>query len=145
VSQRQNRSSERLNAIYDRTRGRCHICGRRVAFRNYGILGAHMAWEIEHSRARALGGTDRLSNLYPAHISCNRSKGTASTRTARSWHGRRRAPMSVARRASKKRENAMWLGLLGVAIGAKVAGRRGAVVGGLLGAAFGHDLQPRDL
>jgi 5-methylcytosine-specific restriction endonuclease McrA len=69
-------SSDDLNAIYDRTSGYCHICKRKVAFCNYGALGRRGAWEVEHSHARAKGGSDRLGNLYAACIKCNREKGT---------------------------------------------------------------------
>jgi hypothetical protein len=45
----------RLRQIFDRSSGLCHVCGRRVSFRNYARLGMRGAWEIEHSIARALG------------------------------------------------------------------------------------------
>ena len=67
--------------IYDRPSGYCHICGRKLSFQNYGIIDARGAWEVEHSIPWAFGGTDHLNNLYPACISCNRGKGTYSTRT----------------------------------------------------------------
>ena len=53
-----------LNAIYDRTSGYCHICHRKLAFYNYGIVDAKGAWEVEHSRPRALGGTHDGNNKY---------------------------------------------------------------------------------
>jgi 5-methylcytosine-specific restriction endonuclease McrA len=66
------RSAERLEAIFEKTDGRCHICGTKLAFCRYG---QDRGWEIEHSIPVSLGGTDRLSNLYAAHIACNREKG----------------------------------------------------------------------
>lgn len=29
-----------LNQIYDRTSGRCHICHKKLAYKNYGAVGA---------------------------------------------------------------------------------------------------------
>jgi hypothetical protein len=58
-------STIRLNDIYDRTTGRCHLCGKRLAFHNYGCHGTRGAWHIEHSVPRANGGTDHVNNLYP--------------------------------------------------------------------------------
>jgi hypothetical protein len=37
---------QKLNAIYDKTGGRCHICHDKLAFSNYGLFGARGAWEI---------------------------------------------------------------------------------------------------
>lgn len=74
-------SIERQREIYERTNGRCHICRKQLAWCNYGVLGTHGAWEVEHSIPRAAGGTDHLNNLYPACIGCNRSKGDGSTRS----------------------------------------------------------------
>ena len=96
---------ETLNRIYERTDGHCHICRKKIAKRNYGTIGARGAWEVEHSKPRAMGGTNKLNNLYAACISCNRSKGKTSTRAARSKNGFKAAPYSNA----KKTRNA-WLG-----------------------------------
>ena len=85
---------DRLNEIYDSTAGRCHICRKKLSLRNYGLLGRRGAWEVDHSNPRARGGSDRLNNLRPACISCNRSKQHRTTRTARAWHGHSRAPRS---------------------------------------------------
>src|SRR5207249_7028843 len=81
-----------LNAIYDRTSGYCHICHRKLAFYNYGIVDAKGAWEVEHSRPRALGGTHHGNNKYAACIPCNREKGHRfSTRTMRARNGDRKS------------------------------------------------------
>lgn len=85
---------DRLNEIYDSTAGRCHICRKKLSFRNYASLGRKGAWEVDHSNPRARGGSDRLNNLRPACISCNRSKQHRTTRTARAWHGHTSAPRS---------------------------------------------------
>src|SRR6266704_6497870 len=105
-------SNADLRTIYNRTSGKCHLCGKQLALTNYGQFGERGAWEVEHSNARARGGTDRLNNLYAACISCNRSKGTVTTRAARAREGRRRAPLSREKRAEARSENAVLRGLL---------------------------------
>jgi len=101
---------DRLEAIFERTNGICH---RRAAWKNYGKVGAQGGWEVDHSVPRALGGTDRLSNLLPAHIRCNRSKQAASSCSARGQYGKRRAPLSARRRREKRVGN----GLVGAGLG----------------------------
>lgn len=130
-----------LRAIYDRTSGKCHICGKQLALTNYGLFGEKGAWEVEHSHGRARGGTDRLNNLYSAHISCNRSKGAVTTRTARAWEGRTRAPLSREKRNAAKRGNALAGGVLGAIVGS-VFGPVGTWVGGAAGAYLGHKQNP---
>src|SRR5690348_1627343 len=85
------RTTKTLRRIYDRTSGYCHICHRKLALKNYGIAGAKGAWEIEHSVAKALGGSDHGNNLYPAHVSYNRKKGILSTRKARGDNSKNKA------------------------------------------------------
>src|SRR6267378_2311380 len=106
------REEAQLHAIYDRTEGQCHICRKRVSFRNYGLFGKRGAWEIEHSVAQARGGTDHGNNLFAAHISCNRSKGDCSSRSARRVHGYQCAPYS----SRTRKRNA----LLGAGVGTLV-------------------------
>jgi 5-methylcytosine-specific restriction endonuclease McrA len=96
---------DKLDRIYERTDGHCHICRKKLARSNYGNIGARGAWEVEHSRPRSMGGTDHGNNLYAACISCNRSKGNSSTASARSRNGYKTAPYSRAR----KDKNA-WFG-----------------------------------
>jgi hypothetical protein len=131
----------RLNDIYKRTSGYCHLCGKRLAFTNYGRFGRRGAWEIEHSVARINGGTDRLCNLYAACISCNRSKQHFTTRTARRWNGRTRAPLSVARRKQERLSNTLAGAGLGLICGLPFGGI-GALAGPLLGAMFGSRQNP---
>lgn len=129
--------TRRLNEIYDRTGGYCHICHKKLAFQNYGAFGRRGAWEIEHSVPRALGGTDRLCNLYPACISCNRLKQQASTRAARCRNGQTRAPLSAERRKQRKNENT-WIGTgLGFVLGAPLGGL-GALLGPIIGGYLGR-------
>jgi len=135
-----SRDEERLREIFDRTDGRCHICWGCLAFSNYGQLGDRGAWEIEHSNPRSKGGSDRLSNLYAAHISCNREKGAAQTRTARARNGRTRAPLSKNKLEQKRRENAWGFAGLGAISGAALAGPVGFILGGVAGALIGDQL-----
>ena len=135
-------SSIRLNDIYDRTTGRCHLCGKRLAFHNYGCHGTRGAWHIEHSVPRANGGTDHLNNLYPGCIPCNLSKGTRSTRSVRAWHGRKRAPLSRAKREEAQTESALLGMLVGSLVGASFWGLKGAIWGGLAGACLGGAINP---
>lgn len=109
-------SRAELRWIYDRTGGYCHLCRCKLSFTNYAKHGARGAWEVEHSRPRAKGGTDRLNNLYAAHIRCNRAKGKRSTRAARGG-----GPAPPSREARRRKDDAT----------------AGAVIGGLVGSAFG--------
>ncbi len=134
----------RLDDIFARTDGHCHICGKRLSRGNYAAFGSRGAWEVEHSVARARGGHHtHLNNLYAACISCNRSKGAASTRVVREYHGRTRAPLALAAKERSREDNAVKGALLGGA-GAALLGASGPV--GLLvtaaGALIGHRMEP---
>jgi HNH endonuclease len=135
-------TTEHLDWIFRRTDGDCHICWKPLARINYAREGKRGAWEIEHSVPRSKGGTDRLNNLYAAHIKCNRLKSNMTTRTARGWNGKTRAPLSTEKREKAVVENTF----LGAAAGAYVwtvfLGPPGWVVGAFLGACFGGNLDP---
>jgi 5-methylcytosine-specific restriction endonuclease McrA len=131
----------RQDAIFKKTDGQCHICRKTLARRNYGVLGARGAWEVEHSNPRAVGGTDHLNNLYPACLPCNRSKRHASTKSARGKHGFRAAQLS----REKKAGNAWLAGLAGAMAGRMLLatlGPLGIAAGALIGAAIGSDYEP---
>lgn len=134
-------TEEKLNAIYDRTSGYCHICGKKLCFINYARLGRRGAWEIDHSVARVNGGTNRLCNLYAACISCNRQKQHLLTRTARRWHGRTRAPLSAKRRQRARLDNAIAGAGAGLLCGLPFVGI-GILAGPILGALIGHKRNP---
>ncbi len=68
--------AETRSLVYDKTDGYCRYCEKKLSWINYAMPGERGAWEIEHSLPIALGGTDYLSNLWPACIDCNRYKGT---------------------------------------------------------------------
>ncbi|MDF1822285.1 MAG: HNH endonuclease [Alcanivoracaceae bacterium] len=127
--------------IYDRTRGYCHLCNKKLAFKNYGKSEGRAAWEIDHSNPKANGGTDRLNNLYAACISCNRSKKHSSTRTARAQNGRTRAPLSAEKRQKAVRGNTLVGALVGL-LGGAVLGPAAAVAGAGIGAAVGKAIDP---
>ncbi len=130
-------TDEMLSAVYDRTSGYCHICGKKLAFTNYAKLGKRGAWEVEHSVPRAKGGTDRLNNLYAACITCNREKRDGSTRTARALNERTRAPLSRSKRAEQRATNTALGAGLGALLGGMVLGLPGVLIGAGIGAAAG--------
>ena len=138
-------SNTQLNAIYDRTSGYCHLCHKKLAFKNYAAFGLRGSWEVEHSRARAKGGSNRLNNLDPACIFCNRSKGITSTSHARAKNGKKFAPLSKAKRRQAKLEQAFAGSALGATIGGLLLGPGGAALGCLFGAAKGHQSNPDKL
>lgn len=107
-------SEKRLEQIFDRTSGYCHICHAKLDFDRYGDVGRSGSWEVEHSTPQAKGGTHHLNNLYPACISCNRAKSDNSTRSARAKHGKKRAPLSVKKRRQAKMVNGVKGTCLGV-------------------------------
>jgi len=133
---------EDLNDIFDRTSGKCHLCHKKLCFANYAHLGSRGAWEVDHSRPRAVGGSDRLNNLYAACMNCNRSKGCGTTRSARAANGRSRAPLSVAKRQEAKQGQALLDGGIGAVLGGLLVGPMGAVIGGGLGAKIGYEHDP---
>ena len=69
-----------LNVIYEKTAGRCYHCGKKLAWKNYGVPGERGSWEVDHSNPKVLGGTNYLRNLFPACVSCNRSKEAQTSR-----------------------------------------------------------------
>jgi 5-methylcytosine-specific restriction endonuclease McrA len=57
--------AERLE-VYQRTNGICYLCHSFVSFDDF---------HIDHVIPLAIGGTNDLSNLLPAHRICNQVKG----------------------------------------------------------------------
>jgi len=135
-------SDEQLERIYDRTSGYCHICHKKLSFVNYAQYGRRGAWEVDHSKPKAHGGTSHGNNLYPACISCNRSKRAGSSLSARNRNGQRRAPYSRAKVRAKRNDNQLAGGITGGIIGSRL-GPGGALVGALLGAWFGDKNTPK--
>lgn len=89
-----NYDGRQLRKIYDKTAGRCHICHKALALTNHGRVGRKGAWEVDHSRPRARGGSNYIGNLLPACADCNRTKGAGYNRTMRAKFGHSRAPLS---------------------------------------------------
>lgn len=129
---------ERVQKIYKKTDGNCHICHGKLNFYNYGIHGSKGAWEIEHSVPKSFGGSDHLNNLFPAHITCNREKGIQSTRTVRSAYGNTRAPYSKKKKQKIKNDQTAGGALIGGGIGLVLGGPVGSVIGSVLGGLIGN-------
>jgi 5-methylcytosine-specific restriction endonuclease McrA len=68
--------SHRKNEVYEKSDGKCRYCGKRLSIKNHGQPGQRGAWEIDHSRSRANGGSDHLNNLVAACVDCNQEKGS---------------------------------------------------------------------
>jgi hypothetical protein len=133
-----------IRRIYIRTDGRCHICRKKLILKNYTAIGLRGSWEVDHSRAQAIGGSDNINNLYPACISCNRSKGTVSSRSVRAVHGFKSAPLSRERKKEAKSNNAVIGAIIGGIFGIFI-GPWWVLVGGGIGAAIGYDINPEKL
>lgn len=133
---------ERLQKIYSKTDGHCHICHGNLSYNSYGQYGVKGAWQVEHSKAKANGGSDHLNNLYPACIPCNISKGVKHTKTARRSHGHTRAPYDKAKKQKIATNNTVGGGIIGVLVGS-FFGPPGAIIGASLGAAIGNESSPK--
>lgn len=135
-------SVEKRQVAYDRTDGHCHICRKKLTFKNYGVLNARGSWEIEHSKPRSKGGTDHGNNLYVACISCNRSKNNGSTSTARAKNGFKAAPYS---REKKIRNAAAGAGVFGAIAWLLVPPQIKlplAIASAVVGGSLGYDEEP---
>ena len=133
-----------LPTIFESTNGRCHLCKKRLASCNYGKSGKRGAWEIDHSKARANGGTDHGNNLRPACISCNRSKQAKHSRVVRMANGLARAPFSMRRRAEEAKKRGIFGIVAGGITGFRAAGPVGAIVGGIAGFVIGSEWEADD-
>src|SRR5580700_4366528 len=128
---------EQLDRIYHRTGGYCHICHKKLSRQNYGRPGERASWEVEHSVPRACGGTDHMNNLFAACGSCNRAKGALTSRTARTWNAKTKAPMSRLKRRAAKKENTLFGTIGGGLAGLVLAGPVGCIFGAVAGGKFG--------
>jgi hypothetical protein len=122
-----------LRNIYEKTDGYCHICRKKLSFKNYGRIHTKGAWEVDHSHPRSQGGTDRINNLQAACVPCNRIKKDSSTQVARSRHGSTRAPISKSERMNVQKKHKILGTVGGSLLGQLVAGPLGAIVGASLG------------
>ena len=128
--------------IFDATAGRCHLCGQKLSFKNYAREGCRGAWEIDHSKPRANGGSNRRRNLLPAHIPCNRSKAASANINIRQRHGFTRKPLSKTALAAARGRNTWIGGIAGLAACAWFFGPAGALVGAGVGALVGNSVDP---
>lgn len=131
-----------LDAVFEKTRGHCHICRKQLTRSNHGEPDGYGSWEVDHSKPKAKGGTDHLNNLYPICTACNRDKGDSRASTARSEHGYSRPPLSPQEFEDKKQGNTVGGGVLGAAIGGAAGGPLGAFIGGAIGAGMGASSEP---
>jgi hypothetical protein len=134
-----------LTKVFDKTDGKCHLCGKTLVFKNYGVKGARGEWQVEHSKSIEQGGTDHLNNLYSSCPVCNPEKGGKKTAAEmRVKKGIERLPNSktenVKLKEQNKTERTKEGAVLGGVIGSAVAGPLGAFVGSFLGAELGKHL-----
>jgi 5-methylcytosine-specific restriction endonuclease McrA len=128
-----------LKRIYARTDGHCHICWKKLSFVNYSQRGMRGAWEVDHSKPKSMGGTNRINNLYPACISCNRKKKNSSTQSARHKHGLNRAPYSKEKKSEIRLLNTLAGGVSGLILGSFL-GQRGVLWGLTIGSILGRNI-----
>ena len=67
---------------FDSALWRVDAAGEAICRYDYGCSGVRFAWEIDHIRPVAEGGSDALANLQALRIDTNRRKGDAWP-----WHG----------------------------------------------------------
>lgn len=67
TTQRRGMSPQRRLRIWERHKGACCLCHRKID-------GARERWIVEHIRALLLGGADHDDNCAPAHASCATAK-----------------------------------------------------------------------
>lgn len=80
--------NEVKEAVFNKFNGRCRYCEKQLSFNNYGLNERRGAWQVDHSRSKANGGTNHLNNLFAACIDCNQDKGA---RNGKSYIQSRRA------------------------------------------------------
>lgn len=136
-------NKELLQKIFTKTDGNCHICHKKLSFKNYAKNGAAGAWEVEHSKPKAKGGTNNINNLFPAHIKCNRKKGILNSKTVRAHHGISRAPYSKLKKDKIKSDNTAGGAIIGGGIGLVIGGPIGGIVGSFIGGIIGNDNSPK--
>lgn len=134
-----NREECRLNAIYDKTDGYCHLCYKKLSFKNYGLRNVPGGWHIEHSVPKALGGTDHMNNLFAACILCNIAKGIQCTKTIRNRNGYTRAPYSVTKKREIQYQNTFTGMVIGGMIGRLIGGNKGTLIGIAIGGTIGNN------
>ena len=64
---RRRLSAKERKKVFDTYNGHCAYCGTQVTFRGM---------QIDHVKPLAIGGEDKLENMFPACRSCNKYKHT---------------------------------------------------------------------
>jgi 5-methylcytosine-specific restriction endonuclease McrA len=118
--------------VYEKTDGCCHLCHKKIAKKNYGVISARGAWEIDHSKPVSKNGSNHMNNYQPACIPCNRSKGNSSTQSARLRHGVTALPKSKQQKVEIRKRK-----VLGSAGAGAIVGMRFGPIGGIVGAVAG--------
>jgi 5-methylcytosine-specific restriction endonuclease McrA len=99
-------SPRRRLQVWEKTGGRCVICGHLID-------GVRTRWIAEHMRALELGGADHLDNMGPAHEACavdktvddHRRTGRAKRQKIRHLGAERsQRPLPCGRRSRYKRK-----------------------------------------
>ncbi len=124
--------------VLEKTDRCCHICHKKLAKKNYGVVVMRGAWEVDHSIPISKGGSNHLNNLFPACIPCNRKKGNSSNAVARKPHGLLVAPMSKKAKESKRKKSILTGLVVGAGFGTAF-GPIGTLVGAGIGALVGSD------
>ena len=135
------KDKQQLRKIYDRTDGYCHICRKKLSFKNYGKNGLKGAWHKDHSVPRSKGGADHMNNYFAACIKCNIEKGTISSRTMRNAYGNTRAPLSKEKKKEIREQSTSAGAIIGGILGAP-AGPWGIAVGATIGGIIGNSSSP---
>lgn len=52
--------------VFSQGHGRCYLCKQQITPRE--------KWEAEHPTPHAVGGSDRVEDLLPVHVSCHATK-----------------------------------------------------------------------
>jgi 5-methylcytosine-specific restriction endonuclease McrA len=139
----QEKKTEKLNKIFEKTDGHCHLCHTKLVFKNYAQSAKIGKWEIEHSKPKAKGGTDHLNNLFPACVKCNNEKGVLATKTIRARKLVTRAPLSLKKKVKIKEANTLGGAIIGATSGALVGGPIGVIIGSVLGGLIGNKTSPK--
>ena len=63
-------SRQQLQAIFQKTDGRCGVCGCQ-----HVMAGYPRDWEVDHIYPVSRGGNDDIDNLQVCCVECNRDKG----------------------------------------------------------------------
>jgi 5-methylcytosine-specific restriction endonuclease McrA len=124
--------------VYEKTDGCCHLCHKKIAKKNYGVIGTRGAWEVDHSKPASKGGSNHINNYQPACIPCNRKKGNSSTQSARRTHGVTALPKSKQQKTELRKRKVLGGAGTGAIVGMRF-GPIGAIVGAVAGALIGSN------